>query len=53
MSFSDYLKSHPEAVRKYSSVKENAASMFPENIDKYIEYKSPCIEEIYMLCGLK
>ena len=53
MSFRDYLKSHPEAVRKYSSVKETAARMFPEDIDKYIEYKSPCIEEIYMLCGLK
>ena len=39
MSFRDYLRSHPEAVRKYSSVKENAASMFPENIDKYSEYK--------------
>lgn len=53
MSFRDYLRSHPEAVRKYSSVKETAARMFPEDIDKYIEYKSPCIEEIYMLCGLK
>jgi len=53
MSFRDYLRSHPQAVRKYSSVKETAARMFPEDIDKYIEYKSPCIEEIYMLCGLK
>lgn len=53
MSFRDYLRSHPEAVRKYSSVKETAAKLFPEDIDKYIEYKSPCIEEIYTLCGLK
>ena len=53
MSFRDYLRSHPEAVRKYSSVKETAAKLFPEDIDKYIEYKSPCIEEIYALCGLK
>ena len=53
MSFRDYLRSHPEAVKKYSLVKATAARMFPEDIDKYIEYKSPCIEEIYMLCGLK
>ena len=53
MSFRDYLRSNPEAVRKYSSVKETAAKLFPEDIDKYIEYKSPCIEEIYGLCGLK
>ena len=53
MSFRDYLRSHPEAVKKYSLVKETAAKLFPEDIDKYIEYKSPCIEEIYTLCGLK
>ena len=53
MSFRDYLRSHPEAVRKYSSVKETAARMFPEDIDKYIEYKTPCIEELYSACGLK
>ena len=23
------------------------------DIEKYIEYKSPCIEEIYKICGLK
>ena len=53
ISFRDYLRSHPEAVKKYSLVKETAAKLFPEDIDKYIEYKSPCIEEIYTLCGLK
>ena len=25
----------------------------PPRLDKYIEYKSPCIEELYELCGLK
>ncbi len=53
ITFRDYLRSHPEAVKKYSLVKETAAKMFPDNIDKYIEYKSPCIEELYTLCGLK
>lgn len=50
--FRDYLRSHPEAVAKYSRVKEEAAELFPDDIEKYIEYKSPCIAEIYRVCGL-
>lgn len=53
ITFRDYLRSHTEAVKKYSLVKETAAQLFPDDINKYIEYKSPCIEELYMLCGLK
>ena len=53
ISFRDYLRSNPEAVKKYSFVKETAAKLFPNDIDKYMEYKSPCIEELYILCGLK
>ena len=52
VTFRDFLKSSPEAVKKYSEVKEIAAQMFPDDIDKYIEHKSPCIEELYKLCGL-
>lgn len=51
--FRDYLRSHPEAVRQYSAVKEEAARRFPDDIDGYIQYKSPCIEELYRLCVLK
>ena len=51
--FRDFLRSNPEAVKKYSAVKEQASELFPDNIDKYIEYKSPCISELYALCGLK
>ena len=50
--FRDYLRSHPEAVQTYSRVKEKAAALFPNDIDSYIKYKSPCIEEIYAICGL-
>ena len=50
--FRDYLKAHPEAAEKYSRVKEEAARLFPDDVDKYIQFKSPCIEEIYRLCGL-
>ena len=53
ITFRDFLINNPEAVKKYSAVKEKAAQLFPDNIDKYIEYKSTCIEEIYKLCGLK
>ncbi len=53
LTFRDYLRSHPEAVKKYSLVKEAAAQLFPEDIDGYMAYKSPCIEELYGLCGLK
>ncbi len=52
ITFRDFLRNNPEAVKKYSRVKENGAQLFPDNMDKYIEYKSPCIEEMYLLCGL-
>lgn len=53
IAFRDFLRSNTEAARKYSEVKEKAAELFPNDIDKYIEYKSPCIEELYMMCGLE
>ena len=53
IAFRDFLTKNPEAVKKYSAVKEKAAQLFPDNIERYIEYKSPCMEELYRLCGLK
>ena len=53
ITFRDFLRSNGEAVKKYSLVKEKAAALFPYDIDGYIEYKSPCIEELYKECGLK
>ena len=53
IAFRDFLRSDPEAIKKYSSVKETAARLFPDDIDKYIEYKSPCIKELYKMCGLE
>lgn len=52
ITFRDFLRSHPEAARKYGKVKETAAKLYPDNIEKYMEYKSPCIEELYRQCGL-
>jgi len=53
ITFRDFLRRTPEAVRKYSLVKEKAAELFPDEIDQYIAFKAPCIEELYIKCGLK
>ena len=53
ITFRDFLRINPEAVKKYSSIKEKAAELFPDDIDGYIEYKSPCIKELYKECGLE
>ena len=47
LAFRDYLRSHQDAAKKYSAVKLEAARLYPDDIEKYIEYKSPIIEEIY------
>ena len=51
--FRDFLRQNTEAVKEYSSVKEKAAELYPNDIDQYIAYKSPCIEELYKKCGLE
>lgn len=53
ITFRDFLRNNADAVKKYSYVKETAAQLFSNDIEKYMEYKSPCIEELYTLCGLK
>ncbi|MBO7630896.1 MAG: GrpB family protein [Lachnospiraceae bacterium] len=52
LTFRDYLRSHPEAVREYSRVKEEGAMLYPYDIDRYIDHKSPFIERIYSEIGL-
>ena len=51
--FRDFLRRTPEAVLKYSLIKEKAAALFPDEIEQYIAFKAPCIEELYIKCGLK
>lgn len=53
ITFREFLRNNPEAAKRYGAVKERAAQLFPDDIEKYIEYKSPCIEELYEMCGLK
>lgn len=52
ITFRDFLRSNPDAMQEYSAVKETAARLYPEDIDGYIAYKSPCIERLYRMCGL-
>jgi GrpB-like predicted nucleotidyltransferase (UPF0157 family) len=52
IAFRDYLRSHPDAAQEYSRIKEEAASLYPYDIDQYIGHKSPVIEKIYKEIGL-
>lgn len=51
--FRDYMRTHKEDIDKYSAVKLQAAKLYPTDIDSYLEYKSPCIIEIYKKIGLE
>ena len=53
MMFRDYLRENPSAVIEYSNIKLEAAKLYPEDIEKYIEYKSPVIEKIYKELALR
>ena len=50
--FRDFLKNNPALASEYSKVKEQAAVLYPDDIDKYMEFKSEIIEKIYKRCGL-
>ena len=52
ITFRDFLRSHPEEVKQYGTVKEDGARLFPDDIKGYIAHKMPCIEELYRQCGL-
>ena len=52
IAFRDYLRSNPDAVAEYSRIKEEGAKLYPWDIDKYIEHKSPFIEGVYKRIGL-
>lgn len=52
LTFRNYLRTHPEAVREYSGVKEAAAAQHPDSIEGYMAFKHDCIAAIYRKCGL-
>lgn len=49
ISFRDYLRAHPKAVEEYGRIKIEGAELYPYDIDRYIEHKSPFIEGIYRM----
>ncbi len=53
ISFRDYLRTHPEAAGEYGAVKMEAAALFPNSIDDYMNYKSGFIQKLYVECGLE
>lgn len=52
IAFRDYLRTHSDAVREYSHIKEEGAKRYPNDIERYIEHKSPFIEKIYAKIGM-
>ncbi|NLW71038.1 MAG: GrpB family protein [Eubacteriaceae bacterium] len=50
--FRDYLRACPEKAKAYGEIKKKAAELFPDDIDKYIEYKAEFIEGVYKACGV-
>lgn len=52
IAFRDYLRTHPDDVREYSHIKEEGAKLYPYDIERYIEHKSPFIEKIYAKIGI-
>ena len=52
IAFRDFLRTHPEAVREYSRIKEEGAKQYPDDIERYIEHKSPFIEKVYAEIGI-
>ena len=52
IAFRDYLRAHPETVREYSRIKEDGAKQYPDDIERYMEHKSPFIERVYAETGI-
>ena len=50
--FRNWLRTHQEDRDWYGKTKMEAALLYPEDIDAYILYKTPCILTIYQKCGL-
>lgn len=53
IAFRDFLRNNPQAAKKYGTVKERAARLYPDDMDRYMAYKAPCIAKLYGLCGLE
>lgn len=52
LALRDWLSTHPGDRERYAAAKFEAAALFPEHIDAYIDAKSEVIQHIYACCGL-
>ena len=52
LAFRDYLRTHRDAVQEYGRIKQEAARLYPHDIDGYIDYKGRFIRNVYRICGL-
>ncbi|WP_278752248.1 GrpB family protein [Liquorilactobacillus nagelii] len=46
----NYLSVHKLEKKEYGKIKRRGAELYPDNISKYIEYKSEFIDNIYKKC---
>ena len=46
IAFRDYLRSHPEDLKRYAEIKKKAAVEANNDKDKYMKIKKPVIQEI-------
>mgnify|MGYP001141974303 CR=1 FL=1 len=53
ITFRNYLRDHPDAVKKYSEIKMEGSKLYPYDIDKYLDHKSAFIHDIYVKCNLE
>jgi GrpB-like predicted nucleotidyltransferase (UPF0157 family) len=45
LAFRDYLRTHPEPVREYATLKRSLAARFPADIDAYCDGKDSWVKE--------
>ncbi len=53
IAFRDYLRTHSNDAVVYGNIKKEAAKLYPDDIEKYIQYKASFISELYKKCGLE
>jgi GrpB-like predicted nucleotidyltransferase (UPF0157 family) len=49
--FRNYLRSHPEEIRRYSALKKSLALKFRDDREAYTEAKTPFVEDILSRAG--
>lgn len=44
--FRDYLREHPETLRRYAQIKEELAKLYPDDRNTYTNLKAPFIQSV-------